>query len=317
MGPVLIAVAILGVLGGVAYLSRRTGGGEVQSVRSYHRAVGTMERFPTRGAGTAVRPDPGDDEEPGPSPAGEGSVHTVAPGSDLLPRPKVRPARLLFDDATPADLGPPTAVEARRDRRQQRHALDTMNHRPRQGGTLAAALVLVLLVAGLAYLGLHHAGPTRPAHHQATSAPSTADAPRSAHGATAGSHDGTTPRSPASSAKSTKKRATTSTTTPPPTQLVAASSTPTTGTYSVPSPTYTVTVTATRPCWVQVTAQPAGTVAWEGTIPPGQSQAVPASGRTTVEIGASGATVSVGGMPVVLPVGSVTPFTATFVPATT
>ena len=54
---VLVALVILALLAGVALLARRSGGDELDSVRSYHAAVGTMERLPTRSVATNLGPE--------------------------------------------------------------------------------------------------------------------------------------------------------------------------------------------------------------------------------------------------------------------
>jgi hypothetical protein len=327
MVVVLVALVILALLAGVAVLARRSGGDEIDSVRSYHAAVGTMERLPTRSVTTAVAPrrpydiddaDRGADggiggpvpwtgdatgaRDPAAAGAGAGSASGLRP-------PALRPARLMFDDASPLD---PSATLAgsgapiRRDRRMRNSALDSMNRRSRPVNAVLIVVVLVVSVGALAYIGSRHSGHRPPASSTATSNPAHPGHPAAK---TAG---GTGHRS--ASSRDTVHHA------PPPakpTQLAAVSSTAQTATYSVGSVPFSVTVHASQTCWVQATSEPAGTVVWQGLLQPGGSQVIKATGVTVVELGAAGASMTVNSVPVLIPTASVTPFTATFQPSTT
>ncbi len=317
---VLVALVILALLAGVAVLARRSGGDEIDSVRSYHAAVGTMERLPTRSVATALAPrrpfDIDDPNEaagagfgaPGPSTGNaSGGDGDGAGGSGGLRPPALRPPRLMFDDASPLDPTTPlsgSGAPIRRDRRMRNSALQSMNRRSRPVNAVLIVVVLILLVGALAYIGSRHSGHRPPASSTATSRP----APPATTAAGGSGH-----RSASS------RRGKVHHTPPPakPTQLAALSSTAQTATYSVGSAPFSVTVHASQTCWVQATSEPAGTVVWQGLLQPGGSQVIKATGVTVVELGAAGASMTVDNLPVLIPTASVTPFTATFQPSAT
>jgi hypothetical protein len=189
-----------------------------------------------------------------------------------------------------------------------------MNHRPRRGTAVAAAVVVVLLVGALAFLGRGH---SKPVAHSHTGATSTV----SATTPTTGSDPGrTTSTSPAptrhgSHDKKHSKQSTTPTTLP--TQIVALTSTSASATYPVTSTSYSLTVSASAPCWVLATVAATGSTLWTGTLQAGASQVIEATGTTTVELGAPSATVKVDSVPVVFPEPAHSPFVATFQPTAT
>jgi hypothetical protein len=290
----VLAAVVLVVL---VTLARRSGGGELRSVRSHQGTMATMERLESRAVSTVAPPAPASSEH-GPEP-----IHTADLEGRAPARPAVPPARLVFDDATPAgprSVGPGSDTGPRRDRRHHQHALDTMNHPSRQGSTVVVVLVLVLLAGALAYLAVRH-----PSHKRtpAVAASTTTSTVAAGHGSGNRSTHGRHTRTPAPP--------------PKPSKLVASTSSSGAATYTVPAGSYSLVVATTESCWVQATAQPSGSVVWQGLLPPGGSQAVPATGQLVVILGAAGASMTVDGVPVVLPVGAVTPFTATFVPQTT
>lgn len=317
---VLVALVILALLAGVAVLARRSGGDEIDSVRSYHATVGTMERLPTRSVTTALAPrrpfDIDDPDEaaddrfgaPGPRTGNPTGGDRVAAGGPSGPRPPaLRPARLMFDDASPLDLTAPlsgSGAPIRRDRRKRNSALESMNRRSRPVNAVLIVVVLVLLVGALAYIGSRHSGHRPPASSTATSRPA---------------HPATKPAGGTGHRGTSSRRGKVHHTPPPakPTQLAALSSTAQAATYSVGSAPFSVTVRASQTCWVQATSEPAGTVVWQGLLKPGGSQVIKAAGVTVVELGAAGASMTVDNLPVLIPPASVTPFTATFQPSTT
>lgn len=308
MWAVLIAVAACLVVVAVAVAARRSGHDELHSVRTYHAALGTIERLPARAASADPaqhRPGPvrGSNEDADPS------VRPITTDAGRASeRPAVPPARLLFDDASPVEtLGaaPGAGVPLHRERRSERQALASMNHRPRQGGVVFVVVVLVILAGALAYLGTRHSGHTA-ALATGSSATSATRPPARGHGST----------SRGNKKKQTKHTKHPSAPPTPPTRLVATTATTTTATYSVITSPFTVTVTASQPCWVEAIELPGGATLWTGTLAAGGSQSIPASGLTTVELGAPGASVTVNGVPVIFPTSSHTPFTATFQPAT-
>jgi hypothetical protein len=320
---VLVALVIVALLAGVALLARRSGGNELDSVRSYHAAVGTMERLPTRSVATTLAPrrpfdiddpDHGADGGIGPSvPMGAYGTGAVAggrggvggsSGSSGSGRAVARPGRLMFDDASPLDPSVPLSgsrVPIRRERRMRSSALDSMNRRSRPGTGVLIVVVLVLFVGALAFIGSRHSGHRPAASSTASSHPATKSAGATRH------NGATSPRRKAHHAPPPAK----------PTQLVALSATAQTGTYAVSSAVFSVTVHASQTCWVQATSEPAGTVLWQGLLQPGGSRVINATGMTVVELGAAGASMTVDSVPVLIPRASVTPFTATFQTSTT
>ncbi len=288
---VLAVVAVaLGVV--LARLGRRASTDELHSVERYHDALGTIETITHRTERPAIRVlgRPGEDGD------------QVAPPDDLVPGPPrgAGPGApgagvgvpLVFEDAgagPPADgasgaSGAPSA--ALRSDRARRNALTTMNRRSRSMAPVAAAIAAVVVIGALAIIGSQAAG------HRAGRTTATTP-PRAVH------PTGTTVPS---------------TTTTVPAQVVSTSSTAQAATFPVASATYRVTVTAgAGPSWVQATSASSGSVLYTGTIPPNQAQTIDATGTVSVLIGAP-ANLQVDGVPVVMPTGSHTPFTATFVP---
>lgn len=95
---------------------------------------------------------------------------------------------------------------------------------------------------------------------------------------------------------------------------VTASST--TATYQVPSSSYTLTLRASGPCWVEATNNSTGQVLWTGTLHAGDAQSVPASSGVLLRLGdALNVTLVVSGRPVQLPPGSSPTIDLTFLTA--
>jgi len=96
-------------------------------------------------------------------------------------------------------------------------------------------------------------------------------------------------------------------------QVQPTTSTSVTADYGAPSTGYTVNVDATGLCWVDATQQSSGAVVWTGTLQPGQTQAIAASGSLTLRLGAANdVSVTLNGVPVVLPTGFHSPFDMRF-----
>jgi hypothetical protein len=347
MWIVLGAAAVVVVLVVVVVAFRRPRADDLHSVRSYHSALGTLENMSDRpgqpASGPTGSPDrssvghvsprfysratagrdagPRGDLDAGPAAAPPGSPGPAGPSgaaghSQSVPPVPLRdleavddPATpLVFDDARPdrhatlpaAQESPEIAPAVRLDR-AQRHALESMNRRPRRITAVSIVVVAVVVFAVLAVVGSRRAN----SPHHAPSASATTSAhsgrsttPTTAHGA---------------KAPPAKKKAKTHT--PPttvPTQLVALSSTSTSATYSVPNDTYTVTVSASGPCWVGATTVATGSTLWEGTLQAGNVQVIRATGVVTVQLGTTAATIKVGKLPVILPSPLHSPFLATF-----
>jgi hypothetical protein len=338
MWIVLGAAAVVVVLVVIVVAFRRPRTDDLHSVRSYHSALGTLENMsdrpgppasgptgaPDRSSVGHVRPRfysrasaegeavaPGDPGPAGPSGTGRhpGSVTPVPLGDlDAIGDPATP---LVFDDAQPdrpgtlpAPQGTQEIAPAVRLDRAQRHALESMNRRPRRITTVSIVVVVVVVFAVLAVIGSrrsnapHHASSTTTsaAHRAAKSTTSTAP----------------TPGQGAQVPPGKKKPGTKAPPTTVPTQLVALSSTSTSATYSVATDTYTVTVSASGPCWVGATTVATGSTLWEGTLQAGQVQVIPASGMVTVQLGTTAATIKVGKLPVILPSPLHSPFLATF-----
>lgn len=75
----------------------------------------------------------------------------------------------------------------------------------------------------------------------------------------------------------------------PPLAMVSASTS--SATYRLPPGPYELTVAATTPCWVEVTE--AGRVQFAEVMPAGGSHSFAGAGRTTIELGSAGGSVTV------------------------
>src|ERR1700678_2120081 len=284
----------------------RSGDGHVRP-RFYSRATADAPAAPAAPDGSPV--DPGDVDRGGRTSAPHSGMPPSIPplprrGNADFPDPG---AQLRFDAAPPVDhrrqeAGPP-GPGLRMDR-AQRHALDSMNHRPRRITTVMIVVAALVLFGVLAYVGSRRTGPTNHGHAVATA--TTAGRSTTSHPAENHRGGGAT--------KHEHKVSTTTTTVPK--QIVALTSTPTSATYPVGETAYKVTLNTTGPCWVQAITVETGSTLWEGTLQAGQVQVIPASGPVTVELGASAATLKIDNIPVVLPVPLHTPFVARFQPST-
>ncbi len=323
----LAAVALIAVAVAIVVLFRRPSGDDLESVRSYHSALGTLEHLADRTGTSAVVVGPDDRAESGPGgvvprtyrrssavmpgpPAGVGTGRSVPPvpvrGNDEFPDPEVP---LIFDDSRPKDRYrrdvSSEAVAVARTDRVQRHALDSMNHRPRRVTTVLVVVAALVLFGTLAYVGSRRSSSGH-GHAGASAPPVTTGAPSHSTGSTAVGHAATPP--------STKpKPKTKPTPTTQPTQVVALTSTSTSATYPVINAHYNITVTGTGTCWVAVTGS-SGSNLWAGEVQAGTVQVVPASGTVTVQLGTPSVTLAVDKVPVVLPSPTRAPFVATFQP---
>jgi len=319
----LAALALIAVAVAIVVLFRRPAGDDIDSVRSYHSALGTLEHLADR-PGTSTVTVVGQDQPAGearvgvartyrrpdrPS-AGVGTGRSVPPvpvrGNDEFPDPEVP---LVFDDSRPRDRfrhdvsGEGVAVS--RTDRAQRHALDSMNHRPRRVTTILVVIAAVVLFGVLAYAGSKRSSP---GHAKvAASAPTTTATAAHPAPTTSAGHATTPTTRPKPKARPTP--------TTQPTQVVALSSTSTSATYPVVNSNYTITVTGTGTCWVSMTAgSTSGSTLWAGEVQAGTVQAVPVSGAVTVQLGTPAVTLAVDQVPVVLPTPVQAPFVATFQP---
>jgi len=338
MWIVLAALALVAVAVAIVVMFRRPAGDDIDSVRSYHSALGTLEHLSDRGGPSTVTV-PGHDQSlgdaevmgdaevgvartyrrPGRVPAGPragvGTGRSVPPvpvrGNDEFPDPG---APLVFDDSRPRDRyrrdpSGEGATVSRADR-AQRHALDSMNHRPRRITTILIAVAVVVLFGVLAYAGSKRS----PSNHAkaADSASSTTAVTARSHTATSGGHASAT--SDTRPTTRTRTRTTAPSPTTQPTQVVALTSTSTSATYPVVNTNYKITVTGTGTCWVSVTGSSSGATIWAGELQAGTVHVVPASGTVIVQLGTPAVTLAVDKVPVVLPTPVLAPFVATFQP---
>lgn len=292
------AVVVIGVI--VAKRSWRGSGNEVHSVRHYQSALDAIEQMSTRNAAASVRVQR--DQGQADDPEGDQRAPSTSDGSDGGP--------IVFDDTRARERrssGRSEVAPAFRSDRARRHAIESMDHRPRRWGFGAAVVILIAAIGGLVYAGSHHSdngghaaakstsdkgSPTTAAHHASTTS--------------SGHHHG-------SGSTTTKP----STTTTAPSQIVASSSSSsgTTAQYPVPTGAYQLAVTATTgSCWVDVTNASTGANLWTGTLQPGASQVVQADSQITVELGSPSGALSINGTKVAFPTPFHTPFTATMVP---
>jgi hypothetical protein len=255
--------------------------------------------------------DPGDVERAGgrastPRPGTHPSIPPIpVRGQAELPDPGTP---LVFDDAQPIDRqrrGAGLPAPGLRMDRAQRHALDSMNHRPRRITTVMIVVAALVLFGVLAYVGSRRSPSPKHGHGVATATTT---------GRSTTSHPSVKHRTGGGATKHQHK---VSTTTTVPKQIVALTSTSTSATFPVGESTYKVTVATSGPCWVQAITVESGSTLWEGTLQAGQVQVIPASGPVTVELGSSAAALKIDNIPVVLPVPLHTPFVARFQPSTT
>jgi flagellar basal body-associated protein FliL len=334
MWIVLAAVAVIAVAAGIILVFRRPEGNDIDSVRSYHSALGTIEHLSERtprstvnvvGSGDRAAAEPGvprsyrrsvgDASTPGPgsgrgSGSGRGFGRSVPPvpvrGNDEFPDPETP---LIFDDSRPRDryrkdVSGESVPVSRMDR-AQRHALDSMNHRPKRATTVMIVVAALVLFGALAYAGSKRSSPGR-THTAATSTRSTRN-----------SHPASTRSTGDRSAPVGHTTTTSAGRTPPttlPKQVVALTSTSTSATYPVADATYKVTVAASGTCWVAVTSSSSGSTLWAGELQAGSVQMVQATGTVTVQMGTPSVTLAIDKVPVVLPTPVRTPFVATFQP---
>jgi RodZ C-terminal domain len=298
---IFVAVVVVVAVGALVAAALMRPGGDDTSVRSYHSALGTLEHLsqPER----RVRRPEGRSRGTAPPGAPSSTVPPVAAQADEELADSAGP--LVFDDARPRERyePPPTETASARSRRAQRIALDSMDRRPRRGTGAVAVVIVLVTFAVLAYVGSRRSNP--PAHASTTRT-------------TAHAKSVTSPTVHRSEAGHSHARSGTSTTTSAPSQIVpvSSSSTGATATYPVGNASFTLLISATGPCWIDVTTVATGATLFTGTLQAGATQSVPANGATAVELGATGTTMTVDGTPVVFPTPLHTPFVATFQPAT-
>jgi len=319
---VLVAIVVVAVLAALVFLGLRPRGGDLDSVRSYHSALGTIEHLSDRSGGShvnVVQSAGGQAESrvrPHSSRDGDGTQVPPIPvrGNDEFPEPGTP---LVFDDARPADGHPNQAPSggaagSSGADRAHRHALESMNHRPRRITAVALTVVVLVIFAALAYTGSKHSPPGR--HADGSSSSSAASSATHATGASASAASHTTQGKHA--VVHHRKDESTSTTSTVPSRIVATSTSGATTTYPVVTSSYRLSITASGLCWTLVRSATSGATLWTGTLQPGASQVINATGATTLELGAPSVLVTINKVPVVFPVPFRTPFEAIFQPVT-
>jgi hypothetical protein len=317
---VLIAVGAAAIVAALVFLRLRPRGGDLNSVRSYHSALGTLEHLADRSGGShvnVVRPtgeQAGSRVRPQSSPdAGAGREVPPIPvrGNDEFPDPETP---LVFDDARPVDrnltqppsrgAGPPGVDRA------HRHALESMNRRPRRITAVAVSVAVLVIFAALAYTGSRHSASAGHTHRSGSST----DASSASQITEASSSPVSRTIQRRGAAAHRRKRPSGSTATVP-SRIVAVSTSGATATYSVITDSYRLSITASGPCWVLARSATPDATLWTGTLQAGASQVITATGTTTLELGAPSVLVTVNKVPVVFPTPFRTPFEAVFQPA--
>jgi hypothetical protein len=294
-----VVVVVVGAL--VAKLTWRPRGQEAHSVSDYQAALDTIQQLTNRNAGASVRVIDGAGARDGSTSRGL-PLPVLPDASPTLTGGQENQVPLVFDDARPKDKEDKEhygreaveqlAPEFRSDR-ARRQAIHSMEHRPRRWAATALTVVAVLGFAALAYAGSRH-----PSH---------------GHSSTSTTLSSATTRTTRTTETTKRHHSGKSTTTPA--VIVATSSSPSgqSAVYPVSSGPYQVTVDTTAPCWVNATSA-SGSTLWTGTVQAGASQIIKATGPMTLELGAPGATLKLGDLPVDYPTPFHTPFTAMFEP---
>jgi hypothetical protein len=327
MWAALIAVVLVVTVVAAVSVLRRPRGSDLNSVRQYHSALGTIEHISARSGQSSVRVvgptgGTGDDASPagvvdgeGGHPAdGSGSMPAGTPGEgDGSPG---RGGPVVFDDARPHDRfryehaarGAPMS----RTDRAQRHALHSMNRRPRRGTAVMVAVVALALFVALAFVGSRRS--TSANHPRGVTSSTVTDHTTARSTTTTSTAAGASHRKGHAHGKAVTPRPTPTTI---PTAIVASSSTAVSAVYPVDDNSYRVVVSVAAPCWVLATSVSSGATLWTGTLPTGASQVIQATGTIKVELGALSATLTVDNVPVTLPTPVHSPFVATFQPSVT
>ncbi len=335
----LVAVAVVAVIGVVGAV-RRGLADERSSVREYQQTLDTLRHLsdrrtaPPRGEPAPAAPVPSEATAGHAPPSGaageavapwkpssvraagagsaEGATGLDAPHRETQGVPPGLTDRPGNGNGGPPPAPPPlssyatTAADAVRQLAATRATIGRRSKRPvRPPGTrprdrrpligTAAAIVVVGSLTG-AVVALHplvRSGSSTPGvHHRAAPA---AHRRRSA-GTKRPTNSPSSVRSPLASG------------------LVPVTASTTAATYDVAASAFSVSLTATGPCWVEAVDTTTGQLLWEGTLEAGQIQTVPATAGLFLRLGnAPDVAVSEGGLAVQLPSGYDIVFNLTFV----
>jgi len=127
-------------------------------------------------------------------------------------------------------------------------------------------------------------------------------------------HHGGAKDRPLATHRPTTSRSPRTTTTTAPARFEPTAATAATAAYVAPVAPYTVGLQATTgACWIEATETATATVLWSGTLQPGQTRSVAATGGLLLRLGAANdVSVTVNGEPVAFPSGFQSPFDMTF-----
>ena len=304
------AIAVVGAV--VARVTWRRPADERHSIQSHQQTLDTLRSMADRRPPSQRDKMSADGSDATSAPPGRtsrarsGPAHAAPVGSAPTRPAPVRPARaaapgghgaddLVFvDDPSPTGAGDflrPSPISlpgglGRPGRGHRRQGGSRGRSTPRLLPLAAAAVVLAAVIGAAVALSPSHSPKTNSALHR--------------------------PSTKSKSSSTTVAQ----TTMPPPAQVHASSSTATTADYGAPATGYTVALRATGPCWVEATAASTGDVVWTGTMTPGQTRSVPATGSLILRLGApENVSVTLNGSPVVLPSGYQSPFDMKFTSA--
>ncbi len=151
-------------------------------------------------------------------------------------------------------------------------------------GRFAGVAAAIIVVALLGYFAVGKLSGKQARSTSATTAPPRASA--------------TTTTAPPRASTTTTTSTTTSTTAVP-SVILPVSSTAGASTFSAPSGSYTVVVSATAPCWVAQSTTVGGNISWDAVLQAGQSHTFSVSGNMVLRSGASTfMNVTLNGVPV-------------------
>jgi hypothetical protein len=348
MWIVLAAVVVLIVAIVVFAAIRRPRGDDLNSVRSYHSALGTLEHLADRngpvvkpvsapvGETRSTRPPVGDPPSDGATGAPRSYRRPDAYAGDAAPgltaatpappappaaggSPVVPPVPLRVDGQPPDPSVPLVFDDARpKDRARPESSADGVpaNRTDRAQRNALHSMnhrrrrgsTASIVVAAVVIFAVLAYVGSR---RSGTNHPS--------HAATHTTSTTTGTSNPSGTAHSTttapaKKKHTKPTPTTVPTQIVAVTSTSTRAVYPVTTAAYTLDLAASGPCWVDATTSATGATLWTGTLQAGGTQVIHASGSVTVEMGSPTLSIALNNVPVEFPTPIHTPFTAAFQP---